>query len=84
MLPVSGALQLNASGPIGERPMISQRGAYSRLLSEAPYSDSGRKRFHSSCARAFCFRSSMTRVGTQGFPFRRFSCTSAKNLSSAG
>ena len=32
MLPVSGAEQLNASGPIGERPMISHSGAYSRLV----------------------------------------------------
>ena len=33
MLPVSGALQLKTSGAIGERPMISHRGAYSRLVS---------------------------------------------------
>ena len=32
MLPVSGAEQLNASGAIGERPMTSQSGAYSRLV----------------------------------------------------
>jgi len=30
---LSGAEQLNASGPIGERPMISHSGAYSRLVS---------------------------------------------------
>src|SRR5688572_27871573 len=30
MLPVSGAEQLNTSAAIGERPMISQSGAYSR------------------------------------------------------
>ena len=32
MLPVSGAEQLNGSAPIGDRPMISQSGAYSRLV----------------------------------------------------
>jgi hypothetical protein len=47
MLPVSGAEQLNTSGAIGERPMISHSGAYSRLVSPAPSSDSGRNRFHS-------------------------------------
>ena len=36
MLPVSGAEQLNTSGANGERPMISQSGAYSRLVSPAP------------------------------------------------
>src|SRR2546425_2325505 len=33
MLPVSGAEQLKTSGAMGERPMISQSGAYSRLVS---------------------------------------------------
>ena len=47
MLPVSGALQLKARDASGLRPMISQSGAYSRLLSPAPYSSSGRKRFQS-------------------------------------
>jgi len=42
------------------RPMISHRGAYSRLVSPAPYSDSGRNRFHSPAARAFGFNSSIT------------------------
>src|SRR4030095_5477722 len=32
MLPVSGAEQLNTSAAMGERPMISQSGAYSRLV----------------------------------------------------
>ena len=32
MLPVSGAEQLNTSGAIVERPMISHSGAYSRLV----------------------------------------------------
>ena len=34
MLPVSGAEQLNGSPPIGERPIISQMLAYSRLVSD--------------------------------------------------
>jgi hypothetical protein len=55
MLPVSGAEQLNTSGAQGERLMISQSGAYSRLVSPAPYSLSGKKRFHSSVKRAFAF-----------------------------
>ena len=47
MLPVSGAEQLKTSGPKpGTRPMISQSGAYSTLVSPAPYSLSGRNRFH--------------------------------------
>ena len=46
MLPVSGALQLKTSGAIGERPMISASGAYSRFESPAPRSLAGRKRFH--------------------------------------
>ena len=36
MLPVSGALQLHASGAMKLRPMISASGAYSRLVSPAP------------------------------------------------
>ena len=36
MLPVSGALQLNTSAAQGTRPMISARGAYSRLVSASP------------------------------------------------
>ena len=36
MLPVSGAAQLNTSGAIFERPMISHNGAYSRLVRPAP------------------------------------------------
>ena len=59
MLPVSGAEQLNASGAIGERPMISQSGAYSRLVSPAPRSLSGRKRFQSPRSRALALSSSM-------------------------
>ena len=60
MLPVSGAEQLNASGAIGERPMISHSGAYSRLVRPAPNSDSGRNRFHSPSALAFFFSASST------------------------
>src|SRR4051812_27261090 len=36
MLPASGALQLKTSGAIGERPINSQSGAYSRLVRPAP------------------------------------------------
>ena len=43
MLPVSGAEQLHASGAIGDRPRISHSGAYSRLVSPAPRSLSGRE-----------------------------------------
>src|SRR6267378_74677 len=53
ILPVSGAEQLNASGAIGERPMISHNGAYSRLVRPAPCSLSGRNKFHRPAARAF-------------------------------
>src|SRR5258705_358759 len=41
MLPVSGAEQLKTSAAIGERPMISHSGAYSRLVRPAPRSLSG-------------------------------------------
>ena len=63
MLPVSGAEQLNTSGAQWTRPMISHSGAYSRFVSPAPYSLSGRKRFHNPAARAFGFSSSM--IGDQ-------------------
>ena len=59
MLPVSGALQLNASGAMNEWPMISASGAYSTLLSPAPYSASGRNRFHKPASRARAFNASM-------------------------
>ena len=59
MFPVSGAEQLNTSGPIHERPMISQSGAYSRFVRPAPNSLSGRKRFQSPRSFAFAFSSSM-------------------------
>jgi len=60
-----------------ERPMISASGAYSRLVSPAPYSDSGSQRFHSPCACAFCLSSSITRVGNQALPARRLAATSS-------
>ena len=69
MLPVSGAEQLNTSGAKPDaRPMISQSGAYSVLVSPAPYSLSGRNRFHRPAARAFSFNCSTTVVGCQRSP----------------
>src|SRR5438309_11334357 len=79
MLPVSGAEQLNTSGAIGERPMISQRGAYSVLVSPAPRSLSGRKRFQRPRSRAVAFNSSMIggtcqRLGPEvSWPWKTFS-----------
>ena len=52
MLPVSGNEQLKTSGAMGDRPITSHNGAYSRL--------DNRKRFHSPSARAFAFSSSIT------------------------
>ena len=60
MLPVSGALQLQASDAIGERPSSSASGAYSRLVSPAPCSDCGRNMFQNPAARAFFLSSCMT------------------------
>src|SRR5712692_5844278 len=68
MLPVSGAEQLNTSGAMGERPMISHSGAYSKLVRPAPCSLSGRNRFHKPAARAFGFSSSMMAAGFQRLP----------------
>ena len=77
MLPVSGAEQLNTSGAMGERPMISHKGAYSRLVSPAPCSVSGRNRFQRSRAPwPFYFKSSTAALVALGLPARRFSCTS--------
>src|SRR5262245_46977724 len=59
MLPVSGAAQLNTSGAMGERPIASQSGAYSRLVSPAPSSLSGRKKFQRPRSRALTLSSSM-------------------------
>src|SRR5580700_4136051 len=60
ILPVSGALQLKTSGAIDERPVISAKGAYSTFVRPAPYSLSGRNRFHSPVARALAFKLSIT------------------------
>src|SRR5215813_10693013 len=65
MFPVSGAEQLNTSGAIMLRPMISHKGAYSRFVNPAPLSEFGKKRFHRPVARAFAFSSSTTSVGFQ-------------------
>jgi hypothetical protein len=43
--------------------MTSQSGAYSTLVSPAPLFDCGRNRFHSPCARALAFSSSMSGSG---------------------
>ena len=59
MLPVSGAEQLNGSPPIGERPMVSQMLAYSRLVSESGKCFFGRNMFHRPAFFAFSFSSSM-------------------------
>src|SRR5215475_2083277 len=81
MFPVSGAEQLNTSGASqGARPMTSQSGAYSELVSPAPYSLDGRNRFHNPAARAFVFSSSTTGAGRQRSP----SATSRENLDSFG
>jgi len=65
MFPVSGAEQLKTSGAHKTRPMISHRGAYSRLVRPAPSLDAGRNRFHSPLARAFGFSASTTGLGDQ-------------------
>jgi len=71
---------LKTSGAHGERPMISQSGAYSRFVSPAPCWLSGRNRFHSPWARAFAFNSSSYGTGCQRSP----SLTCAKSASSFG
>ena len=52
MLPVSGAEQLSASGPMIERLASSISGAYSRLVSPAPQEPWVMKRFQSPSSRA--------------------------------
>ena len=64
--------------------MISQSGAYSRLVSPAPCSDSGRNRFHRPCACALRFSSSTMRVGTQALPARRLAAISSWKRASFG
>lgn len=67
MFPVSGAAQLSAVGAsCGLRPVISASGAYWRLLSPAPYSSSGKNRFHSPSFRAVALSSSCTGTVAQG------------------
>ena len=58
--------QLNTSGARCERPISAHKGAYSRLLSPAPYLLSGRKRFHRPSAFAIAFNSSTTGNTFQG------------------
>src|SRR5690349_25053791 len=73
MLPVSGAEQLNTSGAHSTRPMISQSGAYSRLVSVPPC-DFGRQRFHRPAARALGFSSSMIGTTSQRLALLVCSC----------
>src|ERR687887_849511 len=60
MFPVSGALQLNTSGAMNDRPVSSAICAYSTLDRPGPYLGSGMKRFHNPSLRALAFSSSMT------------------------
>src|SRR5262249_21836548 len=81
MLPVSGAEQLNGSEPIGERPISSHRGAYSRLLSASGRWRLGRNRFHSPAAFAFALSSAITGSSSQ----RSAAASSSRaNIGSAG
>src|SRR5215469_8880506 len=66
IFPVSGAEQLNTSGAIELRPITSQSGAYSRLVSPAPPS-SGKNKFHNPAERAFDFKSSINATGFHRF-----------------
>src|SRR5437868_9649233 len=59
MLPVSGAEQLKLSGPIGERPMISHSGAYSRFESALGSCLRGTHMFHRPAAFALALSSPM-------------------------
>src|SRR3954468_24455922 len=72
ILPVSGAEQLKISGAQVTRPMISQSGAYSRLVSVPPC-DLGRHRFHRPAALALGFSSSM--IGTTSQRLSLFTCS---------
>ena len=72
MLPVSGAEQFVASGARSMTwPMISARGAYSTFDRPAPYSSSGRKRFHSPSDRAVAFRVTISGGASTGSSFPR-------------
>src|ERR1700676_455464 len=79
MFPVSGAPQLNTSGAMMLRPMVSQRGAYSRFVSPVPRSSFGKNKFHRPAARALGFSSSTTRVADH-----RLDSTSSWNRCSFG
>src|SRR3954471_4270625 len=72
MLPVSGAEQLKISGAQVTRPMISQSGAYSRLVS-VPLCDFGRHRFQRPWLFAFSFSCSM--IGTASQRRSLFTCS---------
>src|SRR5262245_15883449 len=65
MFPVSGAEQLNTSGANLDRPIVSHGGAYSKFVSPAPCSESGRNRFHSPADLALAFSSSRICGGCQ-------------------
>src|ERR1022692_3149238 len=66
MFPVSGALQLQTSAAIKERPMRSASGAYSTLESPAPPFSSGRNRFHRPSRFAIVLSSSIAGKTTHG------------------
>ncbi|EWS65337.1 hypothetical protein Y695_01413 [Hydrogenophaga sp. T4] len=85
MLPVSGAEQLNTSAANGTRPMISHKGAYSRLVRPSGARGLlGRNRFHRPAARALGLSSSMIVVGIQALPLARLAAISAKKRPSFG
>src|SRR6516165_5483659 len=65
MLPVSGAEQLNGSAPIGERPMISHKGAYSSTESAFGSCFLGTNRFQRPADRAFAFKLVITGGSSQ-------------------
>ena len=64
--------------------MISQMGAYSRLLRPAPSSLSGRNMFHSPAALAWALSFSIVCVGCQGLPAARMAAISSLNAVSPG
>ena len=73
MLPVSGAAQLSAAGArCMERPVISARGAYWRLVRPPP-SSPGRKKFHRPRLRASARSSAST--GTESQAHLSSSCS---------
>ena len=77
MLPVSGAEQLNTSAAKGTRPMISHKGAYSRLLKPSGARLlCGKNKFHKPALRARGLSSSISLVGTQALPLARLSAIS--------